>query len=218
MGLFLKLLRALFPAKDVVPTPAPTPVTAAPVVLTEPKETPVATQPQVAQPAPAPSAAPAVSPAPKPAALRFKLERQIFNDRCTIGKIWRIHPDGSKEYVCWCLEDVLRPDGVKVKHKTAIPAGTYKIVVNMSNRFQRLMCELLDVVGFGGIRIHGGNTAVDSSGCLLVAKNFVDNHTIQGSLEQYFTDIVTKFKTAEIEIGYAAGVTPVYQTDINTGL
>lgn len=216
MGLFLKLLRALFPAKEVVSSPAPVPVLAAPVVLTEPKEKPVATQPQVTQPAPVPADAPAA--APKPVTLRFKLERQIFNDKCTIGKIWRIHPDGSREYVCWCLEDVLRPDGVKIKHKTAIPAGTYKVQVSLSNRFKRLMCELLGVVGFGGIRVHGGNTAVDSSGCLLVAKNFVDNYTIQGSMEQYFTDIVTKLKTAEIEIGYAAGVTPVYQTDINTGL
>jgi hypothetical protein len=59
---------------------------------------------------------------------------------------------------------------VKVKHETAIPYGSYQIVMSFSNRFQQFLPELLDVPGFSGIRIHAGNTQADSSGCLLPGK------------------------------------------------
>jgi hypothetical protein len=56
---------------------------------------------------------------------------------------------------------------VKVKHETAIPYGTYQVVMSYSNRFQKYLPELLNVPGFAGIRLHAGNTEADSSGCLL---------------------------------------------------
>lgn len=56
---------------------------------------------------------------------------------------------------------------VKVKHETAIPYGTYQIVMSFSNRFQQFLPEILDVPGYSGIRIHSGTTEVDTSGCLL---------------------------------------------------
>jgi len=55
---------------------------------------------------------------------------------------------------------------VKVKHETAIPYGTYQVVLSYSNRFQKYLPELLDVPGYAGIRIHPGNTEADTSGCL----------------------------------------------------
>lgn len=59
----------------------------------------------------------------------------------------------------------------KVFGETAIPRGTYKIILSYSNRFKRILPELLNVVGFAGIRIHSGNTAVDTHGCILVGDN-----------------------------------------------
>lgn len=56
---------------------------------------------------------------------------------------------------------------IKVKHETAIPYGSYQVVMSFSQRFQKFLPELLDVPGFSGIRIHAGNTEADSSGCLL---------------------------------------------------
>lgn len=81
-------------------------------------------------------------------------------------------------YFCDSLEDRDRGlfsadtlsyiSSVKVKHETAIPYGTYQVVMSFSNKFQKYLPELLDVPGFAGIRIHAGNTQVDTSGCLLM--------------------------------------------------
>lgn len=73
-------------------------------------------------------------------------------------------------------------DGPKVMHETAIPAGTYKVAVSFSRRFKRDLPILLDVPGFEGIRIHPGNTAEDTSGCILVgttkSADFIGNSVL----------------------------------------
>lgn len=55
---------------------------------------------------------------------------------------------------------------VKVKHETAIPYGTYQVVLSYSNRFKKYLPELIEVPGYAGIRIHPGNSEADTSGCL----------------------------------------------------
>lgn len=75
------------------------------------------------------------------------------------------------EYFCDVLEDTVREPSVKVFGRTAIPAGTYKMILNMSPRFGRILPRLLNVPGFDGILIHSGNTAEDTHGCLLVGIN-----------------------------------------------
>lgn len=84
----------------------------------------------------------------------------------TIG---RLFVDGR--YVCDVLEDRVREPGVKVPGETAIPAGRYRVIVNVSPKFKRELPRLLDVPGFEGILIHAGNSARDSSGCLLPGEN-----------------------------------------------
>ena len=110
------------------------------------------------------------------ARMRIELVRIAFKSTYTIGKLY---VDGK--YFCDVLEDVDR--GLdssmteseilekKVKGQTAIPTGHYVINITYSPKYKRMMPLLLDVKGFSGIRIHSGNTAKDTEGCLLVGKN-----------------------------------------------
>lgn len=62
----------------------------------------------------------------------------------------------------------LEDGGEKIPGETAIPRGRYKVQLSYSQRFKRIMPEVLDVPGFAGIRIHGGNKEEDTHGCPLL--------------------------------------------------
>ena len=95
--------------------------------------------------------------------VNLKLIRKEFRDTCTPGELF---VDGK--FFAYTCEDVVRVPGVKVKSKTVIPAGTYKVTLTMSQRFKQVLPLVHDVPMFEGIRIHSGNTAEDSEGCILV--------------------------------------------------
>jgi len=69
--------------------------------------------------------------------------------------------------------DITDPGEGKVMNETCIPAGEYEVILNWSNRFQRIMPLLVNVPGFEGIRIHNGTTDKNTSGCLLVGNNSI---------------------------------------------
>lgn len=71
-------------------------------------------------------------------------------------------------YTCEDPDRFLESGGEKIPGKTAIPRGRYRVIISFSNRFQRMMPEVLDVPQFTGVRIHGGNTVKDTEGCPLL--------------------------------------------------
>ena len=104
------------------------------------------------------------------------LHRKYRKPGYTIGLLY---VNGA--YVCNTLEDTDRGltdkmssqeiAAIKVKGKTAIPTGRYKILMTYSPRFKKDMPLLCAVKGFEGIRIHSGNTASDTEGCILCGRN-----------------------------------------------
>ena len=53
----------------------------------------------------------------------------------------------------------------------AIPEGRYAVVISWSPKMKKWLPILLGVPMFSGIRIHAGNTARDTAGCILVGQN-----------------------------------------------
>ena len=97
--------------------------------------------------------------------MHIRVMREPSINDTTLGSLFI-----DDHWQCHTLEDVIRPTGNKVRNKTPIPPGRYKLILSMSNRFKKIMPEVLDVPMFTGIRIHSGNTAKDTAGCLLVGQ------------------------------------------------
>lgn len=100
--------------------------------------------------------------------MKLKLDRLQRDPDVTIGSL---SVNGAFE--CWICEDAVREvpgqpvESWKIAGQTAIPAGTYVVDITFSTRFKRDLPVLLNVPGYSGIRIHPGNDAADTDGCLL---------------------------------------------------
>ena len=109
------------------------------------------------------------------------------------------------KFFCYTIEDVERPEIVsnpaaKVAGETAIPRGLYDVIVNRSPAFGRDMTLLLEVPHFAGVRIHSGNTADHSRGCVIVAKQRISPDRIAGDSRATETR-VTELSRAAISRG-----------------
>jgi hypothetical protein len=95
--------------------------------------------------------------------MTLRLIREPSQHGATLGVLFI---DGV--FQCWTLEDVVREQ--KIPGETAIPAGRYPLKLTPSPRFNRVLPEVLTVPNFVGVRIHGGNRASDTEGCVLVGE------------------------------------------------
>lgn len=80
----------------------------------------------------------------------------------------------EQTYFCDTLEPTWRDykhGARKIKGRSAIPEGRYAVVISFSPRMKKWLPILLGVPMFSGIRIHAGNTADDTEGCILVGEN-----------------------------------------------
>lgn len=108
--------------------------------------------------------------------LNLKLERKWKKEKYTIGNLFI-----NGVFFSNVLEDTVRglcqdmtPEEIqkiKVYGETAIPAGKYEVRITLSARFRCPLPLLINVPGYEGVRIHAGNTARDTHGCLLPGKN-----------------------------------------------
>ncbi len=113
--------------------------------------------------------------------MEITLRREIFTENSTTGSL-----SINGKFECFVLEDKDRGlnscmsleeiNKKKVHGKTAIPYGKYKVVVTKSQRFSLAAKRdiylplVMNVPGYEGIRMHTGNTAIDTEGCLLPGK------------------------------------------------
>lgn len=129
------------------------------------------------------------------------VRRFHFATNFTIGKLLI---DGI-ELGIFTLEDCDRekkpvspnaPKFQKIKDNTAIPRGTYKLIMSHSARFNRPLPEILNVPEFTGIRIHAGNTDKDTSGCVLLGLTWSGHDNI-GSSKLAVEKFIAKIKWEE---------------------
>lgn len=139
--------------------------------------------------------------------MNIEVKRTASKGYVTIG---RMTVDGG--WICYTLEDPVRepqerpicgPDyqyadvscwvrSWKVKGQTAIPRGTYQVILAHSQHFGRIMPHLLNVPGYDGILIHSGNIAADTEGCILVGFTIASANSIgnsRGAFQELFSQI-----------------------------
>lgn len=137
--------------------------------------------------------------------MQLTLERKWKKDAYTIGKLYV-----NGEFFSNTLEDKDRGltssmtleeiNKKKIYGQTAIPSGTYEVKMTYSNRFNSRVWgkkyggkvpELLNVKGFGGVRIHPFNRASESLGCIAVGKNSITGAVTNST--QYYYKLLDNF-------------------------
>ena len=93
-----------------------------------------------------------------------------------------------EDYFCDTLEPTWRNYAAgahKVQGCSAIPEGRYAVVISWSPKFEQWLPILLGVPRFSGIRIHAGNTAADTQGCILPGRNKIVGQVVDSKIWLY---------------------------------
>ena len=113
--------------------------------------------------------------------MKLTLKRIAKRADYTIGRL----EDENGVKICDTLEPTWRDfkgGELKVPRKSAVPEGTYQVVVTKSKKFGKYLPLLVGVPGFEGIRIHSGNTVNDTEGCILVGQNLIKGKVLLSRL------------------------------------
>ena len=132
--------------------------------------------------------------------MKLALQRLSLTEVSTCGNLFV-----NDALECWTLE-LPHKDGL---HGSCILAGTYNVVLSYSPKFSsdpkfvalcnklnchKLMPEVLAVEHRDDIRIHWGNTALDTEGCILVGKTHSPNFV--GGSRETFAELYEKMVNA----------------------
>lgn len=140
--------------------------------------------------------------------MKIEVKRIALKDKYTIG---HMYIDGK--FVCDTLEDKVRDlnkngkfdnGEVKIPNETAIPYGTYNVTMNIQSlkysnyakypyvkKYNAFMPRLQNVPSFEGILIHAGNTADNTSGCILVGENKIKGQVVNS--QKIWTNLMDKY-------------------------
>lgn len=139
--------------------------------------------------------------------MKLLLKRVTKTPKFTLGELYI---DGVISY--FTCEDAVQGDGIastvsewKIKGESAIPYGTYKVIIDYSNHFKKHLPLLLDVPGFEGIRIHSGNTSEDTEGCILVgitrrSSGVANSRYAMDTLQPRIAEALSRAEPVTIEI------------------
>lgn len=130
--------------------------------------------------------------------MNLRVDRRWKRDQYTIGIMY---VNGTR--FCETVEDADRGldssmDVLTILAKkqpgiTAIPTGTYKVILTVSTKFKKkswaakyggLVPELVGVRGYSGVRIHPANYATELEGCIAPGENKVKGGVVN-SVNRY---------------------------------
>jgi hypothetical protein len=101
-------------------------------------------------------------------------------------------------FQCFTLEPADRKLEVhpeaKIQNKTAIPRGTYNIIMAFSPHFGRQMPHYENVPNFEYVMIHWGNYVRDTDGCTLVGRVRAPGAVLNS--REAFNDLLPKITAA----------------------
>lgn len=99
--------------------------------------------------------------------MKLLLSRFAKKEKYTIGKLYM-----NNILLCDTLELPCPFNyGPHVPSVHCIPFGTYRIIMNVSPKFNTVLPRLLNVPNNEGILLHAGNSVSDTKGCILVGLN-----------------------------------------------
>ena len=137
----------------------------------------------------------------------IELIRETYTKSSVLGSLFI-----NGKFQCNTLEDFDRGlkstmsesqiKGIKIQNQTAIPLGTYKVILSYSPRFNRVLPLILNVKGFKGVRIHSGNNEEHTEGCILVGQSIEKNYLVKSRLAylKLHSKLVKASKSQEIFI------------------
>jgi hypothetical protein len=136
--------------------------------------------------------------------MQLHLHRYLFRATFTLG-----HLSAGGHELCATLEPKRRDlagGAPKIDGLTAIPEGTYPIVIAPSGRFHRWLPALVGVPRFKGILIHAGNYPSDTRGCILVGEldpaqpRLLNSCRTLSRLQHLISQVLDRGEKVEIEI------------------
>ena len=101
------------------------------------------------------------------------------------------------------LDSSMSPErikAIKIHGQTAIPAGTYKVILSVSakykdrawaKKYDGLVPEIFGVPCYSGVRIHPANKASEIEGCIAVGENKVRGGVINS--QKTYCELMDKY-------------------------